>query len=434
MRVAIEGASSLDASQRVFFDVSYTRTQQGAVGITRTVRRLLDHLRDSATAGAECIPIVFHTGGFRMAPPQSSPSAGGGVEPGADAMSARLLRRLVSSSLRRRITAAMPVGVLLAAWRLYSHFTFDALAKGLVPVQFRPGDLLLLCDASWNYRVWLATRAAQEAGARVVVMVHDLIPLRHPEYGAPLLTATFGRWLAEMVRGADAIVCNSVATMEDLNAYGEERGWILPPVSHFRLGSDIAPRAVATAVRAGLLQMTDGAAPCFAAVGSIESRKNYGVVLAAFERLWNEGKDCRLVLIGRRTAECSDFADQLASHPEKGRRFLPVFDASDSEVDHVYSACCALVFASLAEGFGLPLVEARSRGALVIASDIPVFRELADEGTVLFARRSPQALAERLLEAGRCQGRGRIAPMPAFTWQQSARQLLSVTRAMLAAR
>lgn len=420
----------MEAGVRIFFDISFTRTQQGAVGITRTVRRLLDHLREGGPDRIACIPVVFHSKGYRIAPSEASGAAPSDPRP-VDSPAARLLQQLEASPLRRRIMNALPLFVVRAAWRVYSRLTFDALARGLQPVQFRPGDVLLLCDASWNYRAWVATRAAQRAGARVVPMVHDLIPVRHPEYGAPLLTWTFRRWLARMTRSADAIVCNSAATAEDLRAYAREQAWALPPVGHFRLGSDIAARAQAGAVRPELSRMTADAARCFAAVGSIESRKNYATLLAAFEQLWDRGEDVRLVLLGRRTAECAELAARIASHPENGRRFLAVFDAADAEVDYVYANSRALVFPSLAEGFGLPLVEARSRGALVIASDIPVFRELADEGVLLFPRRSPEELAARVLQVVAWKGRAAVPPMQPFTWAQSASQLLSVTQALL---
>lgn len=421
-----------DRVQRVFFDVTFTRTQHGAVGITRTVRRLLESLSDGSAGDIECVPVAFHSGGFRVVAQEPPPEAGRPRAQSADALPARVWRWAATSPLRRAVTSLMPLPVLAAVWRAYNWITFDALAKASPPAEFRPGDWLLLCDASWNYPVWDAARAAQSAGARVLVQVYDLIPLRHPEYGAPLLTWSFSRWLGKMVPIADAIVCNSAATVEDLRAYAQERRWPLPPVGYFRLGSDIPVRKDALPVRPELQAMTASGAPCFAAVGSIEARKNYPLLLAAFERLWAEGHDLRLVLVGRHGGGCDDLVAAMQSHPEKGRRFLPLFDASDAEVDHVYSACRALVFPSLAEGFGLPLVEARTRGALVIASDLPVFRELADEGVLIFGRHAPQELVARLLEAGASDRSGRVAPMVAFTWKDSARQLLEIARRVLA--
>lgn len=420
--------------QRLFFDVSYTRTQLGAVGITRTVRQLLEHLRAEGGEGVECIPVAFHSGGFRRVDDDmaSAKSAGSHAVAASERWSAGLLRWLMGSRLRRVVSAAVPLPLLKVAWLFYNSITFDTLGRDAgPPVVFRPGDLVLLCDASWNYRAWVAARAAQREGAQTVLMVHDLIPLRHREFCAPLFTAVFRTWLGEMLACCDAVVCNSAATMHDLQAYAREEEWQLPPVSHFRLGSDVTARTDNRPVRPELLQITGTPAPCFAAVGSIESRKNYPLLMATFEQLWAEGKDVRLVVVGRPTAECGELADAMASHPERGRRFLPLFDASDGELNHVYAACRALVFPSLAEGFGLPLVEARTRGALVIASDIPVFRELADEGVLIFDRSSPAQLREHILALAASDRRRLVPAMRPFTWQDSARQLMTVAGQIL---
>ncbi|MDE2604328.1 MAG: glycosyltransferase family 4 protein [Burkholderiales bacterium] len=338
----------------------------------------------------------------------------------------------MASRLRRALTDATPLPILVLAWRVYNRITFNALSHDEQPVQFRHGDIVLLCDACWNYRVSLAVRAAREAGARVVVMVHDLIPLRQPEFSAPLLTSIFGQWLAEMIDSADAIVCNSAATMSEVQRFAAERGWNVPPLGYFRLGSDVPGRADATSVRQELVEITAKGTACFAAVGSIELRKNYRMLMSAFDQLWSQGHDVRLVIAGRPTPECRDLVDAITSHPERGGRFLPMFDATDAELNHLYSACRALVFPSLAEGFGLPLVEARTRGALVIASDIPVFRELADDGVLLFDRFSLPALVNRLLDVARTDRGASVAPMRPFTWGDSARQLVAVTNRLIA--
>ena len=429
------GDDGMAATCRVFFDVSFTRTQVGNVGITRTVRRLLQHLREGAAENIACTPVAFHTSGFREVPADVQPAPGGNATSvrASGGLPARLLRSLTESRLRRVLTGVTPMPALKAAWWLYNRMTFDALSRAASPVRFHRGDVVLLCDACWNYQAWLAARLAQREGARVVVMVHDIIPLRQPEFCTPLLSATFRHWLREMLACADAVVCNSAATMDDVQRFALDQGWKLPPISHFRLGSDVSVPTNGAPPRPELREMTMTGAPCFAAVGSIEGRKNYRLLLDAFEQLWAQGHETRLVIAGRPTADCGDLVDAMASHPKRGRRFLPLFDASDSELNYMYSTCRALVFPSLAEGFGLPLVEARTRGAMVIASDIPAFRELADEGVLIFDRRSSQALRARVLELAHDDRRQEVAPMRTFNWADSACQLLAVTRQLLAA-
>ncbi len=122
--------------------------------------------------------------------------------------------------------------------------------------------------------------------------------------------------------------------------------------------------------------------------------------------------------------------ERLRQHPEQGKRLLTLFDAGDSELAHVYAHARALVLPSLAEGFGLPLVEARTRDCLVIASDLPSFKELADEGVSLYARASSAQLGALIAAHAKPNRRSRAAPMPLFTWKESAAQLLQRTIAL----
>jgi glycosyltransferase involved in cell wall biosynthesis len=90
------------------------------------------------------------------------------------------------------------------------------------------------------------------------------------------------------------------------------------------------------------------------------------------------------------------------------------------------------VLPSLFEGFGLPLVEARTRGCPVIASNLPVFAELADGGVTTFDRTSAGALARVLVDHALNDRRGQIAPMQPFTWADSARQCAAQIEQLLA--
>lgn len=171
--------------------------------------------------------------------------------------------------------------------------------------------------------------------------------------------------------------------------------------------------------------------PCFAAVGSFESKKNYGFLLDAFERLWAGGIDIRLMIAGRAMADCAALVERMRQHPEQGRRLLTIFDATDREVTHIYANCRALLLPSLFEGFGLPLVEARTLGCPVIASDLPAFIELADRGVFIFDRASTDELQNLLLLHRQKDRRAEAGRMQAFTWKDSARMCLETTQSLL---
>src|SRR5205814_975930 len=119
---------------------------------------------------------------------------------------------------------------------------------------------------------------------------------------------------------------------------------------------------------------------------------NHGLLVAAFEELWRGGCGARLLLVGRTTGECRDVVARLAHHARTSGRVMIIEDATDAEVACVYGECRAIVLPSLFEGFGLPLVEARTRGCPVFASDLPAFREIADAGVQWFDPRHPGEL------------------------------------------
>jgi glycosyltransferase involved in cell wall biosynthesis len=420
----------MSGAGRILMDVSYTRTQRVSVGITRTVRRLEEELRRlSDTDGPKFATVSFHSSGFR--------------ELGADALSSSdrrafrksergaswLFRWITGAFFRKVVLMALflPWALLRFIWSITSQRTFNFLSRSEVAVAFAPGDILVLCDASWNYPVWVAARQARAKGAKVVLMVYDLIPLRHPDFCFRLVPHIFRLWLEEMVRCSDALICISKATADDLLAFARERDWQLPPVRHFRLGSDPAPGSAGGQPRAELLQF-GAAAGTFAAIGSFEPKKNYDFLLEVFENLWSREVSAKLLIIGRATPECEDLVSKLRRHPQQGRYLLTLFDATDAEVAYAYANSRALLFPSLAEGFGLPLVEARARGCRVIASDLPAFLELADDGVSFYPRHSAASLEALILQDlnSKHQDVGDVGVMPAFTWQDSARQLRGI--------
>jgi O-antigen biosynthesis alpha-1,2-rhamnosyltransferase len=112
-----------------------------------------------------------------------------------------------------------------------------------------------------------------------------------------------------------------------------------------------------------------------------------------------------------------------------GRRLFVYHDGSDTELDYLYRHARALLFPSAVEGFGLPLVEARQRGCLVLASDIPVFRELADDWVKLFPLDDAKHLARAVLDVAATAPQ-RPPAMAVYGWQASAGEFLSKVQAL----
>jgi alpha-1,2-rhamnosyltransferase len=370
--------------RRLFFDVSYTRTQEGAVGITRTVRRLLHEIsvRNDGRYLAP-VPVAFHSSGFREV---QTPVAGG------PSLAKDSTYRSVTGPLARRMVGALlalPWRWVGGLWGLASTTIFDRMTRGAAPIAFAPGDVLLLCDAGWNFEAWRAVAAAKRAGAKSVLLVYDLIPLREPQFCYRLTTLVFRGWLHRMLACVDGVVCISRSTQEDLAAYARELGLPMPRATFVHLGCNV-PQATPDGAR--LAALFDGG-PVFVCVGTIEPRKNHAQLLDAFETLWARGSPARLLVAGKPTIESDSVVKRLCAHPERGGRLAYFADMTDAELMFAYANARGVVLPSLAEGFGLPLVEARAVGCHVIASDLPVFRELADAGVELVERGSTVRLA-----------------------------------------
>lgn len=116
----------------------------------------------------------------------------------------------------------------------------------------------------------------------------------------------------------------------------------------------------------------------------------------------------------------------LRAHPQLGKRLFWLQGLSDADLTELYSASCALIAASEAEGFGLPLIEAAQHKLPIIARDIPVFREVAGEYAYYFqggaARELAQAVKQwlALLEKG---AQPLSDEMPWLHWSESAAEL-----------
>ena len=207
---------------------------------------------------------------------------------------------------------------------------------------------------------------------RPLFVVHDLIPITHPEY---CRHGERERHLARMnnvLAVASGVIANSQATLKELASFAESAGQPLP-------------RPVVALLAPGMSGISPGkrpmAPPYFVILSTIEPRKNHWLLLQLWrglvERLGQEAP--RLVVIGQRGWECENVVD-LLERCERLKGFVVEHSiCSDAElVTYLYHAQ-ALLFPSFAEGYGMPLVEALALGVPVIASDLPVFREIAGE-------------------------------------------------------
>jgi glycosyltransferase involved in cell wall biosynthesis len=216
-------------------------------------------------------------------------------------------------------------------------------------------------------------RWTQTADIRPVYMVHDLIPITHPEFCRVGEAERHSSRVQNMLASAVGIIGNSKATLESLSHFADSLAMPTPPMIDAPLGTEIG-RSQNEAVAAP-------GPPTFVMLGTIEARKNHLLLLQIWARLVRSlGDDApRLLIIGQRGWECEQVFGLLDRSTLLRSAVTEIRSCSDARLESYLREARALVFPTLVEGYGLPLIEALARGTPVIASDLPVFHEIGQE-------------------------------------------------------
>lgn len=267
-----------------------------------------------------------------------------------------------------------------------------------------------------------------------VATVHDLGYLHYPQT-IEQPRRTYYRWLVpRTLRGAAAVICNSQATAADVERqFPAVKGRVV-----------VAPWGVPTWVQGRTPSAPrDPATAPFLFVGTLEPRKNLERLLLAYAAFRREraGKNLAcppLVLVGGRGWQDSGLRQLLQRLIREGGVTVKDYCAEE-ELWHEYSLARALLFPSLHEGFGFPILEAMAAGVPVITSDRGAMAEIAGQAALLVDPLRQGDLVEgmrRLVDepdlAPRLVARGR-ANLAAWTWDRTARITCEVYERVLKA-
>jgi glycosyltransferase involved in cell wall biosynthesis len=218
----------------------------------------------------------------------------------------------------------------------------------------------------------------------LVLTVHDVVALEHPDLHPPRSVAAQERQLAAARARAAVVICVSHATAEAV----AERGVDPARVAVVPNGTTALPEPDPGATPAGRFLL---------AVGSLTPRKGLDTLIEGFVRA-GLPDDVRLVLAGPPGWRGETVEARIAGVGAT-RRVLAIGRVSDAQLSSLYQQCVAVCAASVAEGFGLPVLEAAAAGAPVLASDIPVFRELGAAVDAFVPVGDPWAWADALSRA-----------------------------------
>lgn len=247
---------------------------------------------------------------------------------------------------------------------------------------------------------------------RMVVTVHDLAFLHHPEYFTRRGNAVFRRSLAALRRRADMVLCSSRATFDDCREAGfsEDRLRLVPlGVRHVDIDAAALDR-----VRAELSLPSE----FVLFVGTLEPRKN----LARLVRAHASRVDLPPLVV----AGAAGWGD-LDVTPSSRVTF--VGHVSEAALHALYRAASAFVYPSVREGFGLPVLEAMSQSTPVVTSATTSTAEVAGGAAVLVDPLDEESIADGIARAlaeterWSAEGRRRAETM---TWAAAASRTAAV--------
>lgn len=250
------------------------------------------------------------------------------------------------------------------------------------PVAFAPQD--------WLFTVELFSDAERPGFAdfvgrhpcRLAAMFHDAIPLRWPHITWPQSVQRHPGYM-KLLAGFDRVFAISAASAGDLK--GLWRWQEVTPrarVEIISLGADFdgSHRRHRDPV------IPNGARPLLLCVGIVEPRKNQAFLLDVAEALWRDKVDFELHVVGRVNPHYGKPIEaRMKSLQKRETRFRFHAAAPDRELAALYAHARAVAFPTIAEGCGLPLLEALWRGVPCVCSDLPVLRENADGGGCVVA-------------------------------------------------
>jgi glycosyltransferase involved in cell wall biosynthesis len=276
---------------------------------------------------------------------------------------------LVAPPGKRRIEQALagiPVARRLIAVPPRSHYWRTAWSRlGRGPVEWLAGELDVFHFSDWMY-------PPQRDGIRATT-IHDLLPLRHPEWVHPQTHRMHSRKYAHAARTCDLIVVNSAFTAgEVVELLGFPRKRIA--VAHPAVSPTFSPAGPSR----------DLGGPYVLTVATLERRKNLETLLTAMRLVRERHPELRLAVAGAPGwQEPSLEADGV----------VPLGYVEDDELGALYRGAEVFVYPSRFEGFGIPVVEAMACGAAVVASSHASLDEASGDAALRADPDSADAIA-----------------------------------------
>lgn len=258
-------------------------------------------------------------------------------------------------------------------------------------------NVLCLLGAAWVYNDYFLRirNLKQNAGFRVMFMIHDLIPILARETCDQNTAKVFVNYMAQSYRVIDGFFCVSKNTRNDLVRYFEGMGLTVPEPIVTRNGALLPKRTRQIPVKAVHPELKPGNYILF--VSTIEGRKNHMLAFRALEQLLAERGDIPyLVCVGRLGWRAEEFLFACEASGFLNGKIKILSEISDNELSSLYENCLFTIYPSIYEGWGLPVGESLSFGKLCITSNVTSLPEAGGEFADYVDPAKPQQLADAI--------------------------------------
>ena len=305
-------------------------------------------------------------------------------------------------------------------------------------VSIEKGDVLVLIDSSWYMNIWPTVKKFKQQEATVIGIIYDLIPITNAEFCDAFLACVFKTFFYESLNYVDGYIAISDTVKKGLisfltNEFGntaiQEKKF-----DYFFLGSDFSSvENQVVGVRAELKKSFTGS-PTYLIVSTVEPRKNHEYLLDVFDMLWAQGMEIKLCIIGRMGWRVEKTAKRIYGHRFFNEKLLYWSDLNDEELQFCYENSKMLLFPSIVEGFGLPIVESLTNGLPVLASDIPIHKEVGKHKIGYFDLQDTHDLKNQLVHIEAQGIPVELIPDENYKWQdwhESTKELLEKINLMI---
>lgn len=289
---------------------------------------------------------------------------------------------------------------------------------------FKDKDILILLDATWLDSNFKLLEELKHKKVFLISIVYDIIPITHSRYCSDDLSRAYSLWLNKIYPLADAFISISKTVEKELMTFMQNNHKDINKkfFDHFLLGVDFKDIQYTPNTLDDKYKNIFIKDKTYITISTLEPRKNHEYILDVFEKLWDSGIDVTYVIIGRLGWKIDKLLKRIKNHKELDKRLFLFNHIDDNALIYAYKNSKAMIFASYAEGFGLPIIESLHYNLQVLASDIPIHREVGHSYVTYFDLAKKETLIKIIKENNFNKD---LNKFKYIDWEESTKQLIT---------